>query len=123
MKKILSILFGALMLIGFTACEKGLEVTDANIVGKWELVKITVEGESEPGGQVWELAADHSLYVIAEGERISAGKWELDGKQLSTRFFPFPATVTKLTEKALTLELKDPYYGQVAAKYEFEKAD
>jgi len=123
MKKIVSFLFGALMLIGFTACEKGLEVNDANLTGSWEMTKITSGNQEAPGGgQIWEFTANHELYVYQAGsEKDYAGEWNLDGKQLTTPFFPFPATVTELTENALVLELREPQSGMVASKYEFEK--
>ena len=111
------------MLIGFTACEKGLEVNEANIMGSWEMTTISSgDQEVSGGGQIWELAAEHELYVYQAGsEKVYAGEWSLDGKQLSTRFFPFPATVTKLTKKELVLELREPNTGMVASTYTFEK--
>lgn len=122
MKKIFSLLVGALMLIGLNSCEKKVEINEANIMGKWELTTITTgDQEVTGGGQIWELAEGHQLYVYLDGEKTEAGEWRLDGTQLTTRFFPFPATVSKLTEKNLVLELKEPNSGMVAVKYEFAK--
>ena len=105
MKKIMFFLLSACMFLGFVSCEKN-EVTEGNLVGKWQMQTIEAEGQSYPGGdQIWEFTEDHKLYISAEGEEsMEAGTWSLDGKKLTLDFIPVPVTVSKLTSSTLVLE-------------------
>ena len=110
MKKVLYSLLSVLVLIGITSCDN---VTEESIIGKWKMKTIQTDQETiEDDGQVWEFTSDHKLYLSwpkgsLEDEHPAeyAGKWSLEGKQLSTEFWPMPFTVAKLTSTTLIVEL------------------
>ena len=129
MKKFLFFLMSAVLLVGFVACEnkdkadsEDLEITEKNIIGKWEMTTIESGGQKVPGGgQVWEFCKDHTMVITdAEGYLVeNAGSWELDGEELNIEFLPIPATVEELTSKKMVLVGR--MYGQEAFKYTFKK--
>ena len=125
MKKIFSLLIGALMLIGLNSCEKDLEVTEANIVGQWEMTSMIVDGVANPAeGNVWELTEDHRVYVYEslDGyEKVDAGKWALKDKTLYLDFIPWPMVVAELTKSEMELEAYDPDDNILMFSYTFEK--
>ena len=122
MKKFFSLMIGALMLIGLNSCNKDLKVTEANIVGKWSMTAMVVDGNENPAnGQVWEFVEDHTMYVSNGSDRVSAGKWSLEDKMLKLDFIPFPMLVAKLTSKNMELKAYDEEYGVYMFSYTFEK--
>lgn len=115
-------MIGALMLIGLNSCNKDLKVTEANIVGKWSMTAMVVDGNENPAnGQVWEFVEDHTMYVSNGSDRVSAGKWSLEDKMLKLDFIPFPMLVAKLTSKNMELKAYDEEYGVYMFSYTFEK--
>lgn len=122
-------MIGALMLIGLNSCNKDLKVTEANIIGKWAMTAMIVDGNENPAdGQVWEFVEDHTMYVSNRSEfvfngsdRVSAGKWSLEDKMLKLDFIPFPMLVAKLTSKNMELKAYDEEYGVYMFSYTFEK--
>ncbi len=124
MKKIFSFLIGAIMLIGFNSCKKNLSVTEDNIVGKWEMTAMIVDGHSSPAdGQIWELTKDHLVYQYSgyNREKVEAGEWRLESKKLYLDFIPWPMTVAKLTSKTLKLEAYDDEENILMFSYTFDK--
>jgi len=123
MKKIFSLLIGAIMLIGLNSCNKDLKVTDANIVGEWAMTAMIVDGmESPANGQVWGFNEDHTMYVSDGGyQKVDAGEWRLEDKTLYLDFIPFPMLVAKLTSKQMELKAYDEEYDVYMFSYTFDK--
>ena len=129
MKKFLFFLMSAALLVGFIACEnkdkadsEDLEITEENIIGKWEMTTIESGGQKvSGGGQVWEFRKNHTMVITdVEGYEVAdAGSWELEDDELNLEFLPIPATVEELTSKKMVLVGR--MYGQEAFKYTFKK--
>ncbi len=122
MKKFFSLMIGALMLIGLNSCNKDLKVTEANIIGKWAMTAMIVDGNENPANdQVWEFAEDHKMYVSNSSETVAAGTWSLEDKTLHVDFIRWALTVSKLTSKEMELRAYDPDDNILMFSYTFEK--
>lgn len=131
MKKFFLFLMSAALLVGFAACENkdkadnengDLEITEQNIIGKWEMVTIESGGQkTSGGGQVWEFRKNHTMVITdVEGYKVEdAGSWELEDDELNLEFLPIPTTVEELTTKKMVLV--GTMYGHEAFRYTFKK--
>lgn len=121
MKKFLFTLVSLFMLLGFTSCNQ--TVSDAGLVGKWQMQKIEAGGQVvTTDHQVWYFAEDHSFYVYPDEnltDETYGGTWALEGKTLTMRFLPIPATVKTLNSQNLVLEAENQ--GQLAYRYTFKR--
>ena len=88
MKKILFLILGACVLFSMISCEKSVNVTEEELIGKWQTVSVQYNGVSVPLGsgdyKIWEFTADHRFLEndgfvdewALEGSRIILGEGE-----------------------------------------------
>lgn len=107
MKKILFVIVTIFTMIGFAGCEQNITVTEANIIGKWQLISVQegnqIYTQKDLGDEVWEFTADHKWYQTDVFGLENSGSWSLNGNQLTIGYFSSPATVTMSSITTLTL--------------------